>query len=98
MEKLGYEPGRRSVDQLARRISRWNLAVPAIVFLEVAKPFSFIAGQCLHVCQPLLSTFFDGPRVTKYAELLADRSNLEYLAVQLQRDVPIRGDNGKGIG
>jgi hypothetical protein len=95
METPGYEPGGQSIGRLAQRIDRWKLTVPTIVFLEIAKPFSFIASQGLLICQPLLSTFFEGSRLDKYAELLADRSNLEHLIVQLQRDVPGQVDDGK---
>jgi hypothetical protein len=76
------------VEQLACRISRWGLAQPAILFLEVTKPLNFIASQGLLLCEPLLSFFYREPRVADYANLLADRSNMEDLIVRLERDRP----------
>jgi hypothetical protein len=85
------------VEQVAQRISRWNLTLPAILFLEIAKPFGFIASQGLLLCQPFLDFFFKESRVTEYADLIADRTDLEHLIVRLEQDMPSR-DDGEEIG
>jgi hypothetical protein len=72
------------IETLARRIDGWNLALPAIAVLEVIKPISFIAGQGLLLCEPVLSFFYSEPRVDDYASLLADRSNLDDLIARLE--------------
>jgi hypothetical protein len=87
-----------SIEQLARQIGRWRLESPAILFLEVTKPLSFIASQGLLLCEPLLSFFYKEPRVAEFADLLADRANVECLIARLERDMPVRGNYGEEKG
>ena len=95
MEEPGQEASEQLIEHLTRQISRRQLNLPAILFLEVARPFTFIASQGLLVCQPLLSFFFQGPRITDYAGLLADRANIDRLIARLERERPARGDDSK---
>jgi hypothetical protein len=84
------------IEQLAQRINRWNLTLPVLLFLEIAKPFSFIVSQGLLLCQPLVGFFYEDSRVTEYADLIADRTNLEHLIVRLEQGMPSRDDGGGG--
>ncbi len=68
-----------------------------ILFLETTKPLSFIASQGVLLLQPLLGSFFGESRVAEYAELLADRSNVEGLIRRLEDGQPVlRNDGGNG--
>jgi hypothetical protein len=84
------------IEQLAKQISRWRLTMPAILLLQVTRPLSFIASQGLLLCQPLLSLVYDAPRVADYAELLADRANIDRLVSQLEAEEHARGSGGRG--
>jgi hypothetical protein len=84
------------IEHLTERISRWRLTMPAILLLQVTRPFSFIASQGLLLCQPLLSFVYDGPRVADYAELLADRASMDRLVARLEEEEHARGAGGKG--
>jgi hypothetical protein len=86
MAESGNESDQQLIEYVAERISGWKLALPAIVFLEILKPFSFFASQGLLLCQPLLEFFFQGPRIAGYADLLADRTNVERLVTRLEQD------------
>jgi len=68
------------IEEIAQRIEDWGLAVPAVFFLELIKPLSFISGQVLHLAQPLL-----GDCAREYALLLEDRSNIDLILAQLDR-------------
>jgi hypothetical protein len=83
MEKPGVDL-EQVVEKLTQTANRWHLTMPAILLLEIAKPFSFIASQGLLLCQPLLGFFCDEARIMDYAELLADRSNLDHLIASLE--------------
>ncbi len=83
------------IETLARRIDGWNLALPAIAVLEVIKPISFIAGQGLLLCEPVLSFFHTEPRVDDYASLLADRANLDCLIARLEGTPPVWSNNSE---
>jgi hypothetical protein len=88
----------KMIEHLARQIGRWRLESPAILFLEVTKPLSFIASQGLLLCEPLLGFFYKEPQVSEYADLLADRSNVERLIARLERDMLVRGNHGEEKG
>jgi hypothetical protein len=83
------------IEYLAQQIARRRLALPAILFLEVARPFSFMAGQGLLLCEPFFGFFYDEPHLAEYADLLADRSNVDYLIACLER-IRSSQDNNDG--
>ncbi|MFN2291182.1 MAG: hypothetical protein ACK2UC_08340 [Anaerolineae bacterium] len=91
MREPGLELGEKQVDDLYCRIRRWKLTLPALLFLEIARPFSFLASQGLLLCQPLLSFLVDGSSIARYAELLADRENLDRLVDRLEDGEPAWG-------
>ena len=84
------------IEHLTEQISRWRLTMPAILLLQVTRPFSFIASQGLLLCQPLLSFVYDAPRVADYAELLADRASMDRLVTRLEEEERAQGSGGKG--
>ena len=86
MGKSGQEQSEQLLEQLSQQICRWRLTLPAIVLLQVTRPLSFIASQALLLCQPLISTFYDAPQIAGYADLLADRANLDRLVARLEED------------
>lgn len=98
MEEPGNEPTEELIESLACQLDRWGLTLPAAVFLEVAKPLSFIASQGLLLCQPLLSYLVEEPRIAGYADLLADKGNIDRLVVRLERTRPNSGINNKEKG
>ena len=83
MEESGQEQSEQLIEHLTQQISQWRLALPAVLFLQITRPFSFIASQGLLLCQPLLSFIFDGSRIADYADLLADRTNIDRLVARL---------------
>lgn len=94
MKETVQERSEQLVEQLARRIEGWRLALPSLLFLEVLKPFSFIASQGLLLCQPVLDFFDRDGQVADYADLLADRSNLDDLIARLEHEKANRGEDG----
>lgn len=86
MGKSGQEQSEQLLEQLSQQIDRWGLTLPAIVLLQVTRPLSFVASQAVLLCQPLISAFYDAPKIADYAELLADRANLDWLIARLEED------------
>ncbi|MEJ2734217.1 MAG: hypothetical protein P8189_11735 [Anaerolineae bacterium] len=95
MEESGQEQSEQLIEHLTQQISQWGLALPAIVFLQVTRPLSFLASQGLLLCQPLLSFVYDVPRIADYADLLADRTNIDRLVARLEEGNHIDGTRGK---
>ncbi len=72
-EALSAEEAGR-ISEVAREVAARGLAVPAIVALELLKPWSFVGGQLMWLAEPFL-----GPRARRYAAFLEDRRRLEAL-------------------
>jgi hypothetical protein len=82
--ELSPERREQLVGELATKIARWGLITPAMLFLEVNKPFSFISSQALLLFQPLLSPLL-GNKVAEYARLFEDRASVERLLQRLEK-------------
>ena len=72
---LTSEDERRLIDNIAKTVVDNGLEAPAILFLEVAKPLSFIASQFAIFALGPLQWLFDleGP---KYTGLFMKRENV----------------------
>jgi hypothetical protein len=98
MEGSNRESGEQLIEELVRRIGRWKLALPALLLLEITRPFSFLVGQGLLLSQPLLGFFVEEPRIADYVDLLADRDNLDRLVNRLEENMSLSATGGKGRG
>jgi hypothetical protein len=85
VKDLTQERQGQLLDRLAERIARRGLAGPAVLLLDLFKPFSFVASQALFLCQPLSGWMNIEQQVADYAGLLADRSNVDYLVARLEQ-------------
>jgi hypothetical protein len=83
MGEPDHQDSRQLANRLAEQIRRLGLTLPALVLLEVARPFGFIASQGLLLCQPLLGYFVEEPRIAGYVDLLSDRDNIDHLLARL---------------
>jgi hypothetical protein len=101
MQKLWYnnlgchKMDNQLIEQIIGQIRKWKLVTPAILFLEIARPFSFLASQSLILCEPLLNFFYQEPHIADYADLLADRSNIDLLVARLDQAGSHRDGTGK---
>lgn len=74
------------IQDVAHHIRRLGVVSPALMLLELARPFGFIASQGLLVCQPVLGWLLPEPRVDAWASLLADRANIDRLVAYLEQN------------
>ena len=68
------------IERVARRVERWGLVTPALLFLELGKPLSFIGSQILLLAQPIW-----GPAASQYADLFEDPRSVDHLLVRLEQ-------------
>ena len=82
MVKPKPDPGDRLelIEKVARRVERWGLVTPAVLFLELGKPFSFVGSQILLLAQPIW-----GPAASQYADLFEDPRSVDQLLARLER-------------
>lgn len=70
------------IEAIAKRIDQFGMLVPAIFFLEMNKPLSYIGGQTMHFFAPIVSVLFT--TFEDYAYFLDDRQNVELLIMKLE--------------
>lgn len=98
MGMSGQQQSEQLLDRLTQQIDRWGLTLPALLLLQVTRPLSFVVSQGLLLCQPVLSFFYDAPRIEGYADLLADRANIDRLVARLENDSREYGSHGEERG
>lgn len=70
------------IDAIAKRVEQFGMLVPAIFFLEMNKPLSYIGGQAMHFFAPIVGVFFN--TFEDYAYFFDDRKNMELLIQKLE--------------
>ena len=73
------------ISNLAEKIVRHGMAIPAIFSLEMVKYLSFFGGQLMVFFGPIITVFIPSHSYYKIAELLEDRKNVEFLLVQIEQ-------------
>ena len=73
------------ISNLAGKIVRHGMAIPAIFFLEMVKYLSFFGGQLMVFFGPIITVFIPSHSYYKFAELLEDRKNVEFLLTEIER-------------
>jgi hypothetical protein len=72
------------IDSIARKIVGRHLETPAVLFLDMHKPLSFVASQAMLVGLPFLGVFFGAQPVADISKLLKDRENVEALIERIE--------------
>ena len=73
------------ISNLAEKIVRHGMAIPAILFLEMGKYLSFFGGQLMIFFGPIITVFIPFHSYYRIAELLEDRKNVEMLITELEK-------------
>lgn len=97
----GEEPSQaesdRLIDSIARDVVRRRLETAAVMFLEMNKPLSFVAGQALVVGTPVLGAVFGADKVMRYGNLFGSRENVEKLIKKIEELVAERTHGGESV-
>ncbi|MGI6643962.1 MAG: hypothetical protein ACOX3V_08240 [Bacillota bacterium] len=70
------------IEAIAKKVQQYGMLVPAIFFLEMNKPLSYIGGQAMHFFSPIASVVFQ--TFEDYAYFFDDRQNVELLIQRLE--------------
>ena len=76
---------RQLISNLAEKIVRHGMAVPAIFSLEMVKYMSFIGSQLMVFFGPVITVFIQSESYYKITHLLEERQNVEFLMVEIER-------------
>ena len=73
------------ISNLAEKIVRHGMAVPAIFFLEMVKYMSFIGSQLMVFFGPVITVFIQSESYYKITHLLEERQNVEFLMLEIEK-------------
>ena len=76
---------RKLISDLAQKIVKHGMAVPAIFFLEMVKYMSFIGSQLMVFFGPVITVFIQSKSYYRITHLLEERQNIEFLMIELER-------------
>ena len=76
---------RQLISNLAQKIVRHGMAMPAIFFLDMVKYMSFIGSQLMVFFGPVITVFIQSESFYKLTHLLEERQNIEFLILEIER-------------
>ena len=76
---------RQLISNLAEKIVKHGMAVPAIFSLEMVKYMSFIGSQLMVFFGPVITVFIQSKSYYKITHLLEERQNVEFLMLEIER-------------
>lgn len=71
------------IESICQKVAQYGMITPAIFFLEMNKPLSYIGSQAMHFFSPIVSVLF--ATFEEYAYFFEDRQNVERLIVRLEQ-------------
>lgn len=72
------------IEAFAKKTDERGLHVPAILFLEMHKPFTFLASQSVILGSGFLAPLFGASAVQRYAKLIESRANVELMIRRIE--------------
>jgi len=84
-DELSDEERDAILERIAQGIVQRGMAAPAVLFLELNKPLSFVASQSLIVLSPFIAPFVGLENVHRYSRLLEKRENVELLIERIEQ-------------
>jgi hypothetical protein len=73
------------LDRIAAEVVRRGMMTPAVFFIELNRPLSFLAGQAAHVLFPFLAPLLGLGLARQLAELLEDPANVDRLLEKIEQ-------------
>lgn len=83
-ESLSEEDIQKVADDIANAVVKRGVVAPAIMFLEMNKPLSFIASQGLIITMPFLAPFIGADKTGRYSRFFKDSENVERLIQRIE--------------
>ena len=78
------EAQRALVEKICVEVVRRRMTAPALLLLEMHRPFNYVSAQLMHFFQPLLSILTDTGSYERFAEFLERRGSIDYLILRIE--------------
>jgi len=72
------------LDKLAQEVVGFHMATPAVIFLESTKYMNRVGSQFLIFVSPIVTAIFTKWELEKYAVIMEERENIEYLLDKIE--------------
>lgn len=98
-EELTEAEADELIAKMAGEIRRRRLEVPAVLFLEMHKPLSYVGSQAAIAFAPFLVPILGFERVNDYSRLFAKREYVERLlcAIEAKDEPPARKEASRSV-
>jgi hypothetical protein len=73
------------LEKVAKKVVRWRMAVPAILFLESVKPLNYIGSQVMVFFEPMIQTVFNFKDYDVFRAAMERRENVENLLQKIEK-------------
>lgn len=83
-DELSPEERDKLITELAQKVVGKRMETPAIMFLEMHKPVTFLASQSMLVASPFLVPLLGAEGVRKYSRLFGSVDNVELLIERIE--------------
>lgn len=74
----------RLVDRICGEVARRRLTTPALLVLEMHRPFNYVSAQALHFLEPIVTAIADPEGYRAFARFLEQRGSIDYLIRRIQ--------------
>ncbi|MEW5923198.1 MAG: hypothetical protein AB1746_04350 [Candidatus Zixiibacteriota bacterium] len=85
------------LEKVAKRIIMWRMAVPAILFLESARPLNYIGAQMMVFIEPMVQTVFSFKDYDTFRLAMERRENVENLLQKIEKYDAVLFEREKAI-
>ena len=72
------------LEKIAARVVRWQMTIPAILFLESVKPLNYLGSQALVFFEPIVQSLFNVKEYDTFRIMMERRENVERLLVKIE--------------
>lgn len=72
------------IERIAKEVVEREMTAPAVFFLEMGKPFTFLGNQFLIFMNPIIQSIFNSKNYDLFTEFLEDRNNIEKLISKIE--------------
>lgn len=83
-DEISAERRDELIENLARKVVKHGMAAPAILFLEMHKPFAFLASQTMILGSGFLAPLVGVQNIQEYSKLIESRDNVELLIRRIE--------------
>ena len=78
------ETQRVLVERLCLEVVRRRMTTPALLILEMHRPFNYVSAQLLHFFQPIVAIIADTNGYQQFALFLEQRGSVDYLVGRIE--------------